>query len=275
MRFESMPLAEPDRLALGQHVPEVLLDPGAHLVGHRLHERLVLVHALLVELDRLQEAQLELGRQVAQHAEQAEVREGRRDGEVEEPGQALHQPDLGEDRCRLLRTHHADRHDRRPRAHRGLDEAAAAEAAQPVAVLVQLLGGLAALGEYEHQLVLVVEQPVHVGRVGGHAADLREQDAEAGIALEEVLHRDVERTRMRVLLSDRLGDHGGVRRKGARVVRDEQRTARRGDVLDPLHLRAEPVAVEELRDGAVVQALDALGAAPVVQLAVGLDPGQV
>src|SRR5687767_13773477 len=48
MRFESTPLPEPDRLALGEHVPEPLLDAGADLVRHRLHERLVLVHGLLV-----------------------------------------------------------------------------------------------------------------------------------------------------------------------------------------------------------------------------------
>src|SRR5687768_4489229 len=94
IRFESTALPEPDRLALCEHVPEVLLDARADLVGDRLDERLVLVHPLLVEVERLEEAQLELRGQVAGHAEQAEVWERRRDREVEEAGQALQQPQL-------------------------------------------------------------------------------------------------------------------------------------------------------------------------------------
>src|SRR5215211_3844102 len=275
IRFESTPLPEPDRLALGEHVPETLLDAGADLVRHRLHERLVLVHPLLVEVDWLEEAQLELRRQEAGHAEQAEVRERRRDREVEEPREPLHDPDLREHRRGLLGSDDADRHDRCLRPHRGLYEAAAAEAAQAVAVLVELLGGLAALREDQHELLLVVEQAVHVRRVGRHAADLRQQRAEARIALEEVLDGDVHRPRVGVLLADRLRDHRRVRGQRAGVVRDEQRAAARRHVLDPLHLGAEPVAVEEVGEGAVPELLDALGAAPVVEMALGLDPGEV
>src|ERR671925_172663 len=87
-------LTKPDRAALGEHVPEALLDLRADVVGHGLHERLVLVHPLLVERDRIEEADLELGGQVAEHPEDPEVREGGRDREVEKPGQALKQPDL-------------------------------------------------------------------------------------------------------------------------------------------------------------------------------------
>ena len=114
---------------------------------------------------------------------------------------------LAEDRRRLLGPDDAGRDDLRLGAHRRLDEAAAAEAPQPVAVAVELLGALAALGEDEHQLALVVEQPVDVRRVRGDAADLRDQHREARVALEEVLDRQVERPRVRVLLADRLGDH--------------------------------------------------------------------
>jgi len=46
-------------------------------------------------------------------------------------------------------------------------------------------------------------------------------------------------------------------------------------VLDPLDLAAEPQPVEELDQRAVHQALDALRAAPVVDLALGLDARQV
>ena len=112
-------------------------------------------------------------------------------GKYEQPGQPLQRLDLGEDRRGLLGPDHRDGDDRRAGAHRRLDEAAAAEAAQAVAVLVELLGALAALGEDEHELALVVEQAVHVGRVRRHGADLGQQHAEARIALEEVLDGEV------------------------------------------------------------------------------------
>ena len=183
------------RVALGEHVVELVLDAGADVVGDALDQAAVVVRARapLVGRDRLEEADLELGRQVAEEAEQPEVREGRGDREVQEPGQLLQRAELGEHRHRLLRPHHGDRHDRDLRAHRRLDEAAAAEAPQLVAVLVELLGALAALGEDEHELALVVEQALDVGRVGGDAADLRHQHREQRVALEEVLDGQVHR----------------------------------------------------------------------------------
>jgi hypothetical protein len=108
-----------------------------------------------------------------------------------------------------------------------------------------------------------------------HTADLRDQHREAGIALEEVLDGDVERTRVGVLLLDRLGDHRRVGRQRARVVRHEERPAGGREVLDPLDLDPEPVPVQELGDGRVEQTLDPLGAAPVVQLTLGLDAREV
>src|SRR5215216_4462272 len=110
MRLECMAgcLPEPDRPAPREHVPEALLNPRADVVGHGLHQRLVLVHPLLVERDRIEEADLELGGQVAEHPEDSEVREGGRDREVEQPRQALQQPDLSEDRRRLLGPYDAD-----------------------------------------------------------------------------------------------------------------------------------------------------------------------
>ena len=61
--------------------------------------------------------------------------------------------------------------------HGDLDEAAPAEAAEPVAVGVGLGGGLGALGEDQGQLLLVVEDPVGVVGVGGHAAGAGPQGA--------------------------------------------------------------------------------------------------
>ena len=167
---------------LRDHLVQVLLDPGADLLRDGLHQRLVVDGVGAAELDRvdrLEEADLELRRQVAEHPQRPEPGEGRRDREVDQPGEPLQRRDLGEDRRRLLGPDDADRHQLRLGAHRRLDEAAAAEAPQPVAVLVELLGPLAALGEDEHELALVVEQPVDVRRVGGDAADLRDQHREA------------------------------------------------------------------------------------------------
>src|SRR3954470_17703087 len=170
-------LSKPDGAALAQHVEQVLLDARADLVGDRLDEALVLPRlvtgAEVVGGHGRQEADLELRRQVARHAEQAEVRERRRQRDVEQAGQPLQGRQLGEDRRGLLGPHDRDGDQRRAGAHRSLDEAAAPEAAQLVAVLVELLGTLAALGEDEHELALVVEQPVHVGVVRRDATDLR------------------------------------------------------------------------------------------------------
>ena len=151
---------------------------------------------------------------------------------------------------------------------------AAPEAPQPVAVPVELLGALAALREDQHELALVVEQAMDVRRMRGDPADLRDQHREARKALEEVLDGQVQRPWVRVLLADRLGDHRGVRRQRAGVVGDQQRAAFSGNVLDPLDLDPEPVAIEELDQGSVHEPLDPLRAAPVVEHALRLDRGQ-
>ena len=121
---------------------------------------------------------------------------------------------MGEDRRSLLGPDDADGDQLGLGPHRRLHEPAATEAPQPVAVLVELLGSLPPFGEDEDELALVVEQPVHIGRMRGHAADLRDQHREPGVALEEVLDRQVELSRRQVLLADRLGDH---RRVGGRA----------------------------------------------------------
>ena len=262
---------EPDRLAARQHRVELLLDPAADLLGDRLHEARVLPRLLapLVGRDRLQEADVELRRQVRGPGRQ------RRDRDVDQAGELLERVEVAEDRHRLLGADDRDGHDRRPGPHRRLDEAAAAEAAQAVAVLVELLGALAALGEDEHELFLVVEQPVDVRGVRGDAAELGHEHREPRIALEEVLDGQVQRARARVLGLDRLGDHRRVGRQRARVVGDQQRAAGGRDVLDPLDRDPEPVVVEELVERLVERVLDALGAAPVGDLALGLDRGEV
>ena len=237
-------------------------------MGDGLDEALVLPRrvAQVVGADRVQEADQELRRQEAEHPEQAAVREGRRQRDVQQPGELLQEREVGEDRRGLLGADDGDGDDRRPRAHRGLDEAAAPEAAQPVAVLVELLGALAPLGKDEDELALVVEQAVHVGRVRGDAADLGQQHREARIALEEVLDGQVERPRARVLLLDRLGDHRRVRRQRAGVVGDEQ-----GAALYAPHLGREDVRGAEEAGGELgLRRFEHSGGAPHL-----LDPALV
>ena len=57
-------------------------------------------------------------------------------------------------------------------------EAAAAEAAELVALGVGLAGALGALGEDEGELLLLAQQPVGVVGVGEHAADPRPHRAD-------------------------------------------------------------------------------------------------
>jgi hypothetical protein len=176
---------------------------------------------------------------------------------------------VGEDRHRLLRAEHRHRHDRHPRSHRGADEAAAAEAAQAVALPVELARRLLALGEHEHQPPLVAQQALRVRRVGGYQPHLADQHAHARVPLEPVLAEHVDRARARVLVPDRLHDHRRVGRQGARVIRHEQGAVIGGDVLDALDLDPEPVPVVEVEhrlDGVE----HALRAPPVVQLAARL-----
>jgi hypothetical protein len=181
---------------------------------------------------------------------------------------------MGEDRHRLLGPDDAHGHELRLCPRRRLDEPAAAEPPQPVSLVVGLLGALAALGENEHELALVVEQTMDVGRMGRNAADLGNQRGEPRVPLEEMLDRDVQRPRTGMLLPDRPRDHRGVGRQRPGVVRDQQGAALRENVLDPLHLAPEPVAVEELDQGAIDRRLDPLGAAPVGDPALGLERGQ-
>ena len=235
--------------------------------AERLHERQVvgILGPVARQVDRLEEADLELRRQVHQRRGEPELRERVVDREVDEPGQPLQQRHVGEDRHRLLGADHRDRHDRHAGAHRGPHEAAAPEAAQPVALPVELARALLALREHEHEPALVAQQALGVGRVGRHQPDLVGQHAHARIALEPVLAEHVHRPRARVLVADRLHDHRRVRRQRAGVVRHDQRAALGGHVLDALRLDAEPVAVVEVEQR-LDQVEHALRAAPVVEL---------
>ena len=85
---------------------------------------------------------------------------------------------LEQDRHRLLGADHGDGDDRHAGPHGDLDEAAPAEAAQPVALVVGLARALGALGEHQHELLLLAQQAVGVVGVGDHAAGAGPQRAD-------------------------------------------------------------------------------------------------
>ena len=173
-------------------------------------------------------------------------------------------PALEQDRHRLLGADDRDRDDRHAGAHRDLDEAAAPEAVQLVALAEVLAGALGAFGEHERELLVVVQQPVRVVGVRGDAAGAGPQRAEDRQRAEQVLGEAVDRAAELGL--DAVHDHRRVRRDRGRVVRDQQRAALAGDVLEAFPLGPEPVLVDRVVDRARERA-QVLAAAPRVDVA--------
>ena len=128
--------------------------------------------------------------------------------------------------------------------HGDLDEAAAAEPAEPVALGVVLRRALGALGEHEHQLLLLAQQAVRVVGLRGDAADARPQRPDHGDLTEDVLGQPVDRPVELGL--DAVHDRRRVGRDRARVVGDEQRAAVGRDLLEALPLDPEPAAVDRV-----------------------------
>ena len=137
------------------------------------------------------------------------------------------------DRHRLLGADHGDGDDRDAGAHGDLDEPAPAEAAELVALAVGLAGPFDALGEHQHELVLVAQQPVGVVGVGGEPAEAGPQRADDRQRPEEVVGEAVDRSFELGL--DAVHDHRCVRGDGAGVVGDEQRPAVGGIFSRPSH----------------------------------------
>ena len=102
-----------------------------------------------------------------------------------------------------------------------------------------LAGGLGALGEHEHELLFVVQQPVRVVGVRGDATAARPERADDRQRAEEVLGEPVHRAPSSVSMPCMIdGASDGM---APRVVGDEQRAAVVRDVLEPFPLGAEPV----------------------------------
>src|SRR5712691_13226391 len=164
-----------DRPAPWPELVDGRLDPFPHLLADLEHEASVAygLGPVLGDLDRLAEGDEPLRGQREQPG-QTEPRERRGDREVrqaEQPGYGLQ---VGEHRVHLLRADDSDRDDGRARAQRDLDEASAAEAADPVAVAVALGRALDALREHADQLVAFEER----GRVVGMREHVARLDQE-------------------------------------------------------------------------------------------------
>ena len=147
-----------------------------------------------------------------------------------EPGALEH------DRHRLLGADHRDRDDRHAGTHRDLDEPAAAEPAELVAVAVELARSLRALGEHEHELLSSWSSryalsgcaatpptrdqsvPTHGNRAEAGSRRARRPDAASSVSMPCMIDGASER--------DRAG-----------VVGDEQRAAFARDVLEGLPTR--------------------------------------
>ena len=124
---------------------------------------------------------------------------------------------------------------------------------------------LGALGEHERELLVVVQEPVRVVGVRGHAAGARPQRADDRERPEQVLGEPVDRAPELGL--DAVHDHGRVRRDRAAVVGDQQRAAVAGDVLEALPLGPEPVPVDRVVEPRGRCARSVLAAAPGVDVA--------
>ena len=158
-------------------------------------------------------------------------------------------------------------------AQRGAERLEAVKRPQPVARAQHLRR--TGLREREHELALVEEQAMEIGRMGVDAARLDEQHVEPGDAPEPPIGGEVDRSRTRSALADRLGDHRRIGGQRPGVVGDQQRGPVDRNARDPLDLDPEPVVVEEVVDDAVQRPLDELRAAPVADVALGLEPGQM
>src|SRR5664280_295256 len=257
--------AEPDAAALAQHVVQRVLQlgpDGLRLVHHPA-PRVPLQPRIHVEGDGIEDAQLDLRRQVGDVAEGPEdegVGGNREVRQFEGPGHATH---AEEDGHRLLGTDHSDGDDGHAGLHGDLHEPAPTEAAEPVAVGVGLGRGLGPLGEHQRQLVLVVQEAVGVVGMCRYAAGPGPQGTDHRDGAEEVVGQSVDRAPE--LFFDAVHDGGGIRRDGAGMVCDQQGPAVGRDLLQSLPLNPEPVAVQR-----VVQAAHdgphVLGATPFVDV---------
>jgi hypothetical protein len=188
--------------SVGHHLEHVLLDQRPHVVGQRLEQAGVAprLGAQLNGRDRLEEPDRELRRKWHR----------RRDRKRRQPRQPPQQPHTGEHRHRLFGPDDRHRDDRHARTQRRRDPAAAGERTQPVSLRERLRAALAPLGERKHELLFVEQQPVNVRRMAADRADLRQQHPDAGDAGVRALGGELDRTRARVLLGDRLRDHRAV-----------------------------------------------------------------
>ena len=232
-----------------QHVVDGLLNQGADALG--LFHHTALGVALLVrrhiERDGIENPQRELGREGHHHTERPEGEDVGRHREIRKSQQRGHGRYAEDDRHGLFGAGHRDRDDRHPGAHGYLDEAAAAEPSELVAVGERFGGTLGPFGEVEDQLSLFLEQPVGVGGPGRDPAAPGPKRADDRHGPEEVVGQAVDGSPQ--LLLDAVHDHRGVGGYGPRMVGHEERAALVGNLLQSLPPGAEPFRVDGLVEG--------------------------
>ena len=216
-----------------------------------------------VEGDGIEDPELELRREVGH---QAEGSEGHHVGRHREVGHAEDLGQLGdaeEDRHGLLGPDHGDGDHRDARTHGDLDEAAATETPEAVAIGVRLGGPLRPFGEDEHQLPLVSQDPDGVVGMGRDTTDAGPHGAHPRRLAEEVVGQTVDGPTQ--LLFDAVHDDGGVGGDGAGVVGHQERATGPRDLLEPFPFDPEPVFVEGRVD-LPGQTAHVLGPAPLVHV---------
>ena len=269
------PISPPDAAAAAEHVVELLLDGVADALG-RVHDAAARVAGLVgqhVETHGVEHPDAHLGRERHPHARSARgqhVGGDRGVGDAERPGQGRH---LEQDRHRLLVADDGHRDDRHPRPHGDLHEPAPPEAAQLVALGVELAGPLRPLGEHHHELLLLAEQAVGVVGVGLDAAEAGPGHVDERHLLEHLVGQPVDGPAELAL--DAVHDRRGVGRDGAGVVGHHRARHPRGGSCRTPPTRPGASCRRSGRTASASRSRRCCGAAPLVDVGQPLAVGRV
>src|SRR5688572_11711577 len=170
-------------------------------------------------------------RRQREKAERTQPGEGGGDGQVVDAYQLRQVVEAMENGVGFLATDHRARHDGALCAQGQAHEAAAAEALQLVALLVELLDAFRALWEHGDDVVLG-EQALAVLRAGAYGADSIHGHADERQIEAEVLCEPASIATRRMGESEGLANHQAVERQGARMVGDDHGPTLAWHVLD-------------------------------------------
>src|SRR5512138_460419 len=196
------------RAALAEEAFDHRLDLRADLIRELVDEQAIVGggRAEVAEIDGRTELDVPLARQ-RQEASGTEPRKRGRDGDPRDADVLREPRHLAEHRCGFFGTDDGDRNDRRAGAQRELDEAAAPEPLQAVAILPQLAHAFFPLGEHGDELAFL-QQALGVFGIGAHAADAVHERPEEGQVKDRVLDEWAHVAARRMIAPDRVHDHG-------------------------------------------------------------------